>query len=77
MQLIAFIIYGIFLAIYIFLIASINSQVKKYLLPNDFKNKKILNLFLAGAFILILISAIMFLMVRWNEFSLNLINFNI
>lgn len=77
MQLIALIIYIIFLAVYVFLIFSINSQVKKYLLPNDFKNKKILSLFLIGSFILILISIIMFFLVGWNNFSFDLNSLNI
>lgn len=78
MQIIASITYLIFIAVYIFLIVSIASQVKKYLLPND-SARLILKLFITGSAAIITISFILFLLTPWNNYNPifeNFLNFN-
>lgn len=68
MQIIVSIAYLIFLSVYIFLIVSIASQVKKYLLLND-AARTILKLFIMGSAVLITISFILFLLTPWNNYN--------
>lgn len=70
MQTIVSFLYLFFLAVYIFLIFSIRSQINKYLLPNDNQSKNILQLLTLGAAVLILISVFLFFMVPWKDYEL-------
>jgi len=72
MRLFAFTIYFIFSGIYVFLIFSINSQVKKYILPHD-SAVRILNVFIFGAVVLLIISAVLLFLVPWNNLNFNII----
>ncbi len=66
MQIAAIIIYLTFLAIYVFLIASIVWQIRMYLLPHD-KARIILDIFIIGAVVLIIASLISFFIIPWQD----------
>lgn len=70
MQTIALTIYFLFLAIYFFLIFSIRSQVKKYLLPHD-NASSVLKIFVFGAFVLTVVSAILFFITPWKNINID------
>lgn len=66
MQIAALIIYLFFLAVYVFLIASIVWQIRMYLLPHD-KARIVLDVFIIGAAMLIIVSLISFFIIPWKD----------